>query len=436
MSQKTIFKTVYQYNKEPVSKADMERLLEIAKDYSSVKNYVYGKYSGINSLGKIYPGYTVQNEMTRCGLREQLGLPTVYFYLAVFDALGDIRSAWSYTKNKVEENIRSNPNLTPKDRHYLRFIMKQSQCFEAVLTRKQIFLPEEWEDAYKNACMGVDEYRLDQYLRRQVRRHLKQPHTDKATGFTVPPKGYRYADHGIYITMKEKRRRLFVLLTDNNRYTTQLYIRLCPEERNIIIGVPLEVKAKRHEAYQREVGVALGMRCMLVTDTGNVYGEQFLEYQAALTEYVRGKNARRRENLQNNPGKKKYTAVKARHEAALHTYINGELNRMLETEKPGVLYIPKLPGISKAGVSRKINASMAMWQKGYVKSRLLQKCRERSIELAEVFGKGISSECSNCGQTGRKTEGIFCCEACGIQMPERENTARNALKRGRAARSS
>lgn len=61
----------------------MRKLQEIAEDYRAVKNYVYQRYGGIKSLSKIYPGYTVQNEMTASGLRASLGLPSVYFYLAV-----------------------------------------------------------------------------------------------------------------------------------------------------------------------------------------------------------------------------------------------------------------------------------------------------------------------------------------------------------------
>lgn len=435
MSQETIFKTVYQYNKEPVPKADMEKLLEIAGDYNSVKNYVYSKYSGIHGLAKIYPGYTAQNEMTRCGLRERLGLPSVYFYLAIFDALSDIKGRWSHTKARVEKNIRDNPNLTQEDRHYLRFVMKQNQCFEAILKGEEISLTEEWQRTYDEIRENVDEHRLNQYLRRQVRRHMKQPHTDAAEGFAVSAKAYRYDNHGIYLAMKEKRQRLFISLTDNNRYTRQLYVRLYPENGNITIAIPLEVRAKHREEYCNEVGLAVGMRCMFVTNTGNSYGENFLEYQAALADYVRERVPRHRRNADRNPGKKKYTAGKTRLEAALHTYINGEINRMLDTEKPKVLYLPKLPGTSKAGVNRRINASASMWQKGYVKSRLVQKCAERSIQLVEVFGKGISSQCSGCGATGEKAEGVFRCKACGLELPERENTARNVLIRGKSEKS-
>ena len=125
----SIYKTVYQYNQIPISAADIERLQEIARDCREVKNYVYDRYSGIRSLPKIHPGYTVQNEMTKSGLREKLGLPSVYFYLSIFDALGDIKSQWARTKSRVGQNIRNNPNLSAEDRHYLRFVMKQSQCF-------------------------------------------------------------------------------------------------------------------------------------------------------------------------------------------------------------------------------------------------------------------------------------------------------------------
>ena len=75
---------------------------------------------------------------------------------------------------------------------------------------------------------------------------------------------------------------------------------------------------------------------------------------------------------------------------------------MLEAEKPRAVYLPRLPGTSRAGVDHRINASVSRWQKGYVKNRLARKCLERSIEFAEVFGKGISSQCSQCGAVGKR----------------------------------
>ena len=436
MPSETIFKTVYQYNKLPILPEDMEKLQEIAEDCRKVRNYVYERYGGIGGLTKISPGYTVQNEMTACGLREQLAMPSVYFYLSIFDALGDIKSQWSRTKRRIEKNIQANEQLTPEDRHYLRFVMKQSRCFEAILTGEKVELPKDWDQTYQALCGAVNVHKLNQYLRRQVRRHLTRPHTDTADGFTAAPKGYRYADHGIYLSMKESRKRLFILLTDNNRYTRQVYIRLYPKEGNITINVPVEVKQRHPADYSGQIGLAVGMRCMFVTDRGNVYGEEYLEYQSALTNYVQERLPRHRRNAKNNPGTKKYNAGKARLEAALHSYVNAEINRMLETEKPGTIYFPKLPGTMKAGVNKKVNAAINMWQKGYVKSRLAQKCRERSIELIEVFGKGISTQCSHCGAEGMKDGNVFRCGTCGLEMPERQNTAENVLKRGKSEKKS
>ena len=107
----TICKTIHQYNKAPIPEENMKKLQEIADDYCRVKNYVYQRYGGINSLSKIYPGYTVQNEMITTGLREELGLPFVYFNLAVFDALGDIKSQWTKTKTAVLGKINNNHQI-------------------------------------------------------------------------------------------------------------------------------------------------------------------------------------------------------------------------------------------------------------------------------------------------------------------------------------
>ena len=430
-AQETIYKTVHQYSRGLVPASDMEKLEEIAKDYCHVKNQIYQRYGGIHSLAKLYPGYTVQNEMTQSGMRKSLGLPVAYFYCAVFDALGDVKSQWSYTRARVEKSIRSHPDLNHKERHYLRFIMKQSQCFEAVLSGKIPDISGNWQEKFEILRAEVDGRRLDQYLRRQVRKHLQKLHTDAADGFSVAVKGYRYGDHGIYLSTKEKRKRIFIPLTDGNQYERQLHISIDPDAGKIKIDIPIEVKTKNREDYCNEVGLAVGMTEMFVTDQGNIYGGRYGIYQDALTEYVREGQARYRRNRQNNPGRKKYYAGKERLESALHTYVNAEINRMLETEKPRIIYIPKLPSVPKAGINRKINYSASMWQRGYVRSRLAQKCRERSIELVGVFGKDISRECSRCGGNGSIGQGDFICSRCKLVLPRKHNAAKNARSRGR-----
>ena len=113
----TVCKTIHQYNREPIADGEMKKLLEIANDYGRVKNYVYARFGGIGSLPKIYPGYTVQNEMIATGLREEIGLPFVYFNLAVFDALGDIKSQWTRTKSSVAQKMNANKSFTDEEKH-------------------------------------------------------------------------------------------------------------------------------------------------------------------------------------------------------------------------------------------------------------------------------------------------------------------------------
>lgn len=168
MPSEKICKTIHQHNKEPVSAADMQKLLEIAENYRKVKNYVYARFDGIASLGKIYPGYSVQNEMTASGYRETLGMPSVYFYLAIFDALGDIKCQWTRTKTKILKLINQNEGFSEENRHYLRFVIKVPNAFEAVLNQKMIK-----QGGQKVLGQGKDE--PGELVRRQVQDVVELP---------------------------------------------------------------------------------------------------------------------------------------------------------------------------------------------------------------------------------------------------------------------
>lgn len=425
-----ICKTVHQYNKKPISEADMEKLLEISLDCKKVKNYVYSRYGGIASLSKLYPGYTVQNEMTESGLRENLGMPSVYYYLAIFDALKDIRCQWTWTKSKLQRLITQNENFTEEEKHYLRFLIKVPNAFEAVLNQKSVDLPGELGKQYDLLASQADTGRMRRYLCRQVRKYHVRLHTDMAAGFPISERAYRYADHGIYISTKERRKRLFIPLTDNNQYKCQLYVRLYPEKNAIEIKAPVNVSVKRHEDYLNQVGLSVGIHTMLTTSEGHSYGKQFGNYQAEYAGWIRDQTIIYNRNRANNPGRKKYNAKKRRLEEQLHSYVNHELNQFLMSEKPCTIYIAKLPKPKVGGYSKKTNHLVAQWQRGYIRKRLIQKCKEQSIEIVEVFGKGISGECSNCGMPGEKKKGVFTCRSCGYSAEEKLNTARNVKKRG------
>lgn len=250
MSKDKVCRTVLQYSSGSITTETMDKLVEIGADYRVVKNYVYRRFGGIHSLDKLFPGYTVQNEMTASGLRERLGLPAVYFYLAVFEALGDIKTQWNLIRNRIEEGIGKNENFSPDDKHYLRYILKVNRCFEAVLLGKQPVLDEGMQPYYQELCEKVDMFRLHNYLRRQVRKKLSPISTKQALSFAATERAYRYDDGGIYISTKEKRKRVFIPLTDGNNYKNQIRVQLYPEESRIEIQVPIYVKVKKHADYK------------------------------------------------------------------------------------------------------------------------------------------------------------------------------------------
>lgn len=431
MSQNKICKTIHQYNQYPVPDTDMQKLQEIAEDCRTVRNYVYARYGGIGSLSKLYPGYTVQNEMTESGLRTRLGLPSVYFYLAIFDALGDIKAQWSRTKAKVLELVNKNEGFSPEEKHYLRFLLKVNNAFEAAVNQKPMVLRKDIQKTYDALAGKTDTEKLCRYLCRQVRKYHAKQHTDTADGFSLSEKAYRYEDHGIHIAIKEKRKRIFIPLTDNNQYRRQIYLKLLPEKKSIQIKVPVDVRMQSHEDYTGQVGIAMGLHTMITTDQGHCYGEELGKLQMEYAQWMRAQTGIYNRNRENNPGRKKYNAKKRRMLEQLHSYINHELNRFLEQEKPGTVYMVRLPAPRQGGVNPKINHTISMWQRGYIRKRLRQKCMEQSVELAEVLGKDISNECSSCGAIGTKTEGTFRCGACGYEAEEKTNTARNVKLRGR-----
>lgn len=419
-----------QYSANLIGFTDMEKLIDIAKDYKTVKNYVYNRYGGIRSKSKLYPGYTIQNEMTVCGLRQQLNLPSVYYYLAVYEAIADIKTQWTQVIGMISKRIKDHEDFTSNDRHYLRFVIKNPKILEEVLLKEQKESREEVYVQYQDLGRKVNKKKLDSYLNRQTRKYLKKLYTDKETGFSISEKAYRYGDHGIFISTKEKRKRVFIPLTDNNQYKSQLQVRLFPEEGKIELQAASRIRKKKHLDYDGNIGVSLGFSTMITTSEGRTYGTELGSYILEEAEWMREKNKRRREDGREETGKKKYSRQKNRYDARLYSYINQELNRFIEQQKPQHIYIIKLPGNLSAGYVKRWNHALTMWQRGYIRKRLKQKCCENNITIVEIIGKGLTSQCSSCGNEGTKAEGLFCCQACGLKVPEKENTAKNVLKRG------
>lgn len=388
-------KTVKQYSR-PLSADKLNALYAVAKDYMAIKNYVYERYSGIGSLGKIDPGYTVQNEMTASGLRKRLNITSVYFYRAIFDALQDIKMQWSRLRDKIRLLVMRNPNLHDLERQYICWILKHPKLYARVLQRKRIDFPPNFQDRQLNAP------RLHNLICRLTRRHKEAKcHADRCGSFGVTNRAYQYVPGGVKISTKIPNRRVFIPLTDKNQYNMQLLLKF--DRNRIVLHVPLQQRTRQNAGYANEIELRFGYGTMLHLSSGRVYGDLLGAYMTRETKRLKEKNKRRQmllaqsrlyaehgENrkalriLQNNLGQQKYLRQKLRADEAVKSYINAQINKMLQMEKPGTLIIPKREKIAYQMIPYELHAYLSRWLLGYIRRRLAYKCEQNNIQLVEM----------------------------------------------------
>ncbi len=435
-SESTITKTIWQYS-EPLPQETMEFLRGIALDYSKVKNYVYGRYSGVKSLNMLTPVYSILNEMRHCGLREQLNLPAVYYELAIADAVTDIKCSWGIVKNKVGEKITANENLNDDDRMYLRTVLKIGSVYAAVLNHQEYEMPQNASD------LDINRNRLNNLLCRLTRRYLTVPKTENTNWFRISPNGYSYKDGAMRIVCRTPRKRISIPLKDDRTFDRQIQVHI--RHDFVALAVPVETKIRRHNDYINTIYAYIGSRDMLTLSNGNVYGERLEELVNPETERLARKNRERSkvytayeqnteignrqkaENIEaNNLGKLKYDNQKEKERRKTTTFINSELNRMLESEKPAKIVITKPVTKNKTKIYVKsVNRKLARNFQSYIRERLDYKCRVHSIELIEMNSKGTGKICSACGAEGKRQGKEFWCESCGLKTTIALNSAKN-----------
>ncbi|MDR3294336.1 MAG: transposase [Clostridiales Family XIII bacterium] len=438
--QAKIIRTVRQHS-EPLPEETMEFLRGLAEDYAKVKRYVYRRYSGIGSLGKIYPGYDVQKELRASGLRQELNLPDSYMAVAAMDALGGIRSAWSNLKNRIAELAKKNENLTDGDRKYIFTVLRQGAMYAAVLNDKPFERPEVLPGA------EPDYRRLDNLVRRLTRKYKVALGTRmEADYFGVSPNAYAYRDGGIRLGSRTPQRRVFIPLTDNAVHAKQLKIRLL--EDRIEVLAPVESKPKRHPGWTNKVALSIGYSTMFTSSGGAEYGQRLGEMLSARSERVYGKrrlrgaycgacrkalergDARRARAIRgSNLGTKKLLAQNRREMSGVKAYINAEIRRMLETEKPREIIIPARSKLFAPHMQKATKQKLSRWTAGYARKRLADKCALDGVKLTEVNAACTGAACADCGAAGRRSGRVFVCEACGAKGPHHLNAARNILKK-------
>ena len=150
-----------------------DEILLIGKVQRNIKNYVWSRYSGISSLLK-QSGWTIRDELIQKDLLSKK-IPKTLSRVAVEKSASTIKTNWSLTKRQVKKAIAQNENLTKDDKRYLYLCLKHTPTLYNILNYKKVDYQTDYLKALK-----VDVHRLNNLLRRYIRRYKAKPYTKKA----------------------------------------------------------------------------------------------------------------------------------------------------------------------------------------------------------------------------------------------------------------
>ena len=149
-----------------------KEILLIGEIQRNIKNYVWSRYGGISSLLK-QSGWTIRDELIQEKLFSNKIAGTLS-RVAVEKSAGIIKVNWTNIKKDVKRAIRQNENLSEDDRHYLYLCLKHTPTLYGILNYKKVdYKSEHLID------LEVNVHRLNNLLRRYIRRYQKKSYTNK-----------------------------------------------------------------------------------------------------------------------------------------------------------------------------------------------------------------------------------------------------------------
>ena len=426
---KTVDKTVRQHS---LKIENFEELKTIAERYTTVKNYVTSRYSGINSIHLIKNHRSeIRDKWLKDDFAKQFKLSARYWKLALDEAISNVKSMWSNTKNRIKEALNKNNNLSDDDKHYIRYVLKSDLVFQSILTRKEFKKTEKLKE------LKVNELYIHNLIRRYIRKYKGSiPYSHKKRSFMIdkPMYDYFFKDNilSIEIAGLKKANRIKVSLKDKNFHKGNLRIVL-QENNTLEIHRVKKVEVSEKSKQDYTLAIDKGYTSLFATSSDLDYGEKLGEILTKETERLNTVNAKRNkiwaqidkcekdgdfekaERIRvNNFGKIKYNRQKSKYDSLVKSYVNHSIYHMLDTEKPTILICEKLNFTSwykKMCKSQK--RKLARWIKGYIQERLDYICSLRQIKIVEVNPAYTSQICHKCGEFGIRKDKLFTCKSCG-----------------------
>ena len=419
-----------------------DEILLIGTVQRNIKNYVWSRYSGIGSLLK-QSGWTIRDELIQKDLLSNKITKTLS-RVAIEKSASTIKSNWTTTKKKVKRAIAQNENLTKDDKRYLFLCLKHTPTLYNILNYRKVDYTTDYLKDLK-----IDVHRLNNLLRRYIRRYKTKSHTNKAN-VILTSNIYKFNsnDNTFMFSGKAKNSRIEATLIGNvpklkgtlelvkNQKTNQYYLH-----------VPLDrIIAKKNMTDESEMlGLDVGITDLITLSNGSVYGANSAELFYTLSDNLVNKNrsrlfAYKRElekrilieqdiskkvileqklkNLENNNlGSKKRISKISKYKSRIASHINCELNKMVKEEDIEEIVREDLNWSSKKkNISRKQRNRFSTWSKGLLLGRLSVKLAEKGIKETIVNPAYTSQVCCKCNHLGDRKGKEFKCSNCNLSI--------------------
>lgn len=432
-----------------------EEILLIGTIQRNIKNYVWSRYSGIGSLLK-QSGWTIRDELIQKDLLSKKITKTLS-RVSVEQSASTIKSNWTTTKKKVKKAIAQNENLTKDDKHYLYLCLKHTPTLYNILNYKKV---DYQTDYLKDLKVNV--HRLNNLLRRYIRRYKTKSYTNKAN-VILTSNLYKFdLNNNIFsFTGKKKNSKVIITLIGNiPKLKGTLELVKNQKSNQYYLHVPLDrIIIKKEMTEQSEIlGLDVGITDLITLSNGSIYGANSSELFYTLSDNLVNKNRSRLfsykrklelkleteqdivkksilekklKNLEdNNLGSKKRISKIGKYKSRIASHINCELNKMIKEEDIEEIIREDLNWSSKKkNVSKKQQNRFSTWSKGLLLERLSVKLAENGITETIVNPAYTSQVCCKCNHLGNRKGKEFKCSNCNLSIDADFNASINIKKR-------
>ena len=364
---------------------------------------------------------------------------------------------------KVKRAIAQNENLTKDDKHYLYLCLKHTPTLYNILNYKKVNYSTDYLKDLK-----IDVHRLNNLLRRYVRRYNTKSHTNKAN-VVLTSNLYKFnpSNNEFSFTGKKRNSKVKITLIGNiPKLKGTLELVKNQKDNQYYLHVPLDrIITKKNMTNESEIlGLDVGITDLITLSNGSVYGANSAELFYTLSDNLVNKNRSRLfahkqkieqrileeqddakksllelklKNLEeNNLGSQKRISKIGKYKSRIVSHINCELNKMVKEEDLKEIVREDLNWSSKKSkkknkrnVSRKQQNRFSTWTKGVLLERLSIKLAEKEITETIVNPAYTSQVCCKCNHLGNRKGKEFKCSNCNLSIDADFNASITIKKR-------